>query len=127
MGTQASSVQAEISAFSACGTRGDVMPICFWLTQAAHDGQWEDHARVIRAVGPACDRDALHRACTLMPRASEPKLLRAAAILADLRAGREADLELAWRDLVEVAGRSPHDRTAHVLLTELAWTTRSAA
>ncbi len=111
---------AEVVALGACGSRGDIMPICFWMTQAAHDGSWEVLGRVVREVGPACVRDALHRACALMPRAPEPRLLRAAAILEDLRAGRPACAERAWRDLVEVSCLMPTDPTAAALLAELA-------
>jgi hypothetical protein len=124
---QMANLNLEITAFSACGSRGDVLPICFWLNEAAFTGRWEDRGRLVRAVGSACDRDALQRACALMPRAPEPRLLRAAAILADLRAGRDAEIAVAWRDLVDVARAQPQDRTAHALLTELAWTSQAAA
>jgi hypothetical protein len=118
---------AEITALSVCAARGDVIRICFWITQAAHDGRRAMLDRIVREVGPRCVRDALHRACTLMPRAPEPRLLRAAAILADLRAGRPACPTVAWRDLVEVSCLMPHDPTASALLAELSALARAAA
>ncbi len=118
---------AEVAALSVCAARGDIIRICFWITQAAHDGRSATMARLVREVGPRCVRDALHRACAFMPRAAEPRLLRAAAVLADLRAGRPACPELAWRDLVEVSCLWPNEPTASGLLAELAELRRAAA
>src|SRR5437764_12146580 len=92
---------AELTARSTCAMRGDIMPILFWMTQAIHDNRSSDVGRIVREVGPYCVRDALHRACALMPRAVEPRLLRAAAILADMRAGLPACAELALRDRLD--------------------------
>ncbi len=118
---------AEVTALAACAASGDIIRICFWIGQAVHDGRTVTLARIVREVGPRCVRDALHRACALMPRAPEPRLLRAAAILSDLRAGRPACPELAWRDLVEVSCVWPHDPLATALLAELAQLRRAAA
>ncbi|HEY8077650.1 MAG TPA: hypothetical protein VIF62_26165 [Labilithrix sp.] len=118
---------AEITALSVSASHGDVMRICFWMGQAAFERREVILARIVREVGPRCVRDALHRACELMPRAPEPRLLRAAAILADMRAGRPACPDLAWRDLVEVSCVWPHEPTATALLSELARFRRAAA
>jgi len=79
-------------------------------------------------VGPACRRDALDMACALMPRAVEPRLLRAAASMAmaahAVRAvDRGAWLASARTDLDDAARIDPCDATVRVLLAELARST----
>jgi hypothetical protein len=118
---------AEVTALQSCATRGDIMPILFWITQATFDGRLADVGRIVREVGPLCSRDALHRACALMPRAPEPRLLRAAAILSDIRFGCPACPELAWRDLVLVSCVMPNDPTVTELFADLDALRRVAA
>lgn len=103
------------------------MPILFWMTQAIHDGNSDLLGRIVREVGPLCVRDALHRACALMPRAAEPRLLRAAAIVSDLRFRCPACPDLAFRDLVEISCVMPDDPTVSELFAELDAVRRVAA
>jgi hypothetical protein len=118
---------AEVAALSTCAMRGDIMPILFWMTQAIHDGRTSDLARIVREVGPYCVRDALHRACALMPRAVEPRLLRAAAVLADMRAHVPACADLAFRDLVEISCVMPQNAMVSDLFEDLDALRREAA
>lgn len=118
---------SEIAAFSACAAQGNILPVCFWLTQAAHDGRWDDRTRMIHAVGKAAHRAALERACALMPRDAGPRLLRASSLVSDLVAGCDIDSSEVWKDLVAIARENPADKTAHALLSELAWATEAAA
>jgi hypothetical protein len=120
----------EITAFSAAAAKGNILPVCFWLTQAAFDGRWDERTRMVHAVSKIAKRSVLDRACELMPKDAAPRLLRASSVVSDLVAGHELDAtltETVWKDLVAISRETPADKTAHALLSELAWATQTAA
>lgn len=115
----------EIFAYAKTAERGDILPACMRLALARADGSWSDRAALCMVVGPACRIDALEMACAFMPRAAEPRLLRAAAKIvfagyAPRSIDRDALLHSARCDLDEASHLDPSDVTARVLLAELA-------
>lgn len=133
--TTGSIARHEIAAYAKTAERGDVLPACMRLVSARADGAWADRTSMAMVVGPACRRDALDMACAFMPRASEPRLLRAAAAMQSAaRAGctheRDRWLAAARCDLDAAARLDPNDLSARVLLAELvrslSWGRRAA-
>ncbi len=115
----------EILAYAAAASRGDVLPTCLRLTAARRGAEWMDRARLALSVGPACPEEILHRACLFMPRAPEPRLLRAArAMHGALHAAdgdaQEAALCSAALDLEVAAYLDPEDSSVRFLFAELA-------
>jgi hypothetical protein len=127
-------VQGEIAAFAATARRGNVLPVCMRLASGRPESAWADRAAMAFAVGPVCRPEVLDMACAFMPRAVEPRLLRAAASIVAARvagcsAERDAHLDSARRDLDEAARLDIGDITVRVLLAELgrvSWTRRAA-
>lgn len=116
---------AEIVAYAQMVERGDILPACMRLVAARADESWSDRTAMCLAVGPACRLDALELACEMMPRATEPRLLRAAAKLVfathtPLWADRAVLFMSAHEDLEHAAQLDPEDMTARALFAELA-------
>ena len=123
---------AEVAAYSAAATRGDVLPVCMRLTSARADADWSARSHLARTVGPACNQVSLDRACAFMPDAPEPRILRAArsiAVAAACACGstRNAWLSFAYSDLIEASRLDPMDATARGMLAELVGATAWAA
>lgn len=115
---------AEVIAYAAAAARGDVLPVCMRLTSARADAEWSLRSQLVRKVGPACEPAALDRACSFMPDAPEPRLLRAARAMAaaaatPCAATRRAWLACAREDLVVAARLDSMDPTARSFLAEL--------
>lgn len=118
-------VELEVRAYAVAASRGDVLPVALRLAELRSRAQWLERRALIDGVGPSCERSALDRACELMPRAAEPRLLRAAAALrhaaiAPTCSVRASFLSAAHADLVAVARIDPMDATARAMLAELA-------
>jgi hypothetical protein len=101
-----------------------VFPACIRLSQARGDEAWLDRLNIALAVGPECPVRVLDMACQYMPRATEPRLLRACATLrlaAMATDEDERDLfnDAARRDLLEVLAFDLGDVTARALLFDL--------
>lgn len=114
----------EIEVFSIAAKRGDVFPACIRLAQARSDEAWLDRLNIALAVGPACPASVLDMACQYMPRAAEPRLLRACSALrlaAMANDDEERDLfnDAARRDLLAVLAADIHDVTARAILFDL--------
>ena len=127
---------AEVIAFAAAAARGDVLPVCMRLTSARADADWGLRSHLVRKVGPACEPVALDRACSFMPDAPEPRLLRAARAMAAAEATPCASTRRAWlgcahEDLAVAARLDPMDPTARSFLAELvgahAWAARPSS
>ena len=119
---------AEVIAYTAAAARGDVLPVCIRLTSARADADWSLRSRLVLEVGRACEPVALDRACSFMPDAPEPRLLRAARATAAAEATPCASTRRAWlacahEDLTIAARLDPMDPTARSFLAELvgAW------
>lgn len=117
--------QAEITAHAAMASRGDILPACMRLVGARAASAWSDRTSMALVVGPACRRDVLDMACSLMPRAVEPRLLRAAAFMAAAQRStstmdRDQWLAAARRDLDEATRLDASDVSVCVLYAELA-------
>ena len=115
---------AEVIAYSAAAARGDVLPACIRLTSARAEADWSLRSQLVRKVGPTCEPVALDRACSFMPDAPEPRLLRAARAMAAAEATACASTRRAWlvcarEDLTVAARLDPMDPTARGLLAEL--------
>lgn len=98
----------EIEVFVVSAARGDVFPACLRLAQARADQAWGDRLNIALAVGPVCPATVLDMACSYMPHATEPRLLRAAASLrlaAMATDDEERDLynDAARRDLLDAS------------------------
>jgi hypothetical protein len=123
---RASGIKAhEVAAYVETARRGDVLPTCMRLETARVASAWADRATIALAVGPACPFHVLDTACTFMPRAAEPRLLRAAASIVAARIAKIAAERAAWitrasRDLDDAARIDPGDATVLVLRGELA-------
>lgn len=115
--------RAEIQAYAVLARLGDILPICFRLGSMRVDSAWSDRSATCLVVGPECQADALETACALMPRASEPRLLRAAAAIARAETvalfERDACLAAARQDLADAARFDPADVTVRLLLAEV--------
>jgi len=116
---------AEMTAYASMVERGDILPACMRLVAARADESWSDRTAMCLAVGPVCRLDALETACEMMPRATEPRLLRAAAKLVFAThtphwSDRAVLFMSAHEDLEHAAHLDPDDVTARVLLAELA-------
>ena len=114
----------EIEVFSISAKRGDVFPACIRLAQARSDEAWLDRLNIALAVGPACPASVLDMACQYMPKAAEPRLLRACAALrlaamANDDEERELFNDAARRDLLGVLANDIHDVTARAILFDL--------
>jgi hypothetical protein len=114
----------EIEVFCVSATRGDVFPACLRLAQARSDEAWLDRLNIALAVGPACPVSVLDMACQYMPKASEPRLLRACsslrlAAMANDDDERELFNDAARRDLLHVLAGDIHDVTARAILFDL--------
>lgn len=123
---------AEVTAYAAAASRGDVLPVCMRLTSARADADWSLRAVLVREVGPTCEPTSLDRACNFMPDAPEPRLLRAARAVAaaaetPCAATRRAWLACAREDLTVAARLDPMDPTARAFLAELVGATAWAA
>jgi len=110
----------EIDAYSVAAMRGDVLPTCIRLAQTREEKAWHDRLEIVLSVGPACPRDVLDRACKLMPHATEPLLLRAAASLrraamAKSETQHDTHEENARADLERVMRLDPSDAAARAL------------
>ncbi len=115
---------AEVTAYSAAAARGDVLPVCMRLTSARADADWSARSHLVLKVGPACEAVALDRACSFMPDAPEPRLLRAARAMAAAEATPCAATRRAWlacarEDLTVAARLDPMDPTARAFLAQL--------
>jgi hypothetical protein len=116
--------ECEIEVFAISARRGDVFPACLRLSQARVDEAWLDRLNIALTVGPACPASVLDMACQYLPRASEPRLLRACASLrlaAMAKDEEERDLfnEAARRDLLEAIRFDAEDVTARAILFDL--------
>ena len=110
----------EIAAYAETARRGDVLPVCMRLEAARVASAWADRSSIALAVGPACPFPVLDTACAFMPRAAEPRPLRAAAAIAaaaqaKIAAERAAWVAMAGRDLDDAARIDPGDATVLVL------------
>ena len=117
-------IRSETVGYASAGARGDVLPVCMRLSAARVEAQWALRAALTREVGPRCPEEVLDRACSLMPDAPEPRLLRAArsiriAATAGCNSARRAWLDFARRDLLDAARLDPMDATARSMLAEL--------
>lgn len=129
------SLLPETVAYRAAAARGDVLPVCMRLTAARAEAEWELRAELVREVGPVCQEAAIDRACSFMPDAPEPRLLRAARSLAMAAQStccsqRRAWLVYAHWDLETAARLDPMDATARAMIADLigasAWGMRIA-
>lgn len=116
--------ECEIEVFTISARRGDVFPACIRLSQARADEAWLDRLNIALVVGPACPATVLDMACQYMPRASEPRLLRACASLrlaAMAKDDEERELfnDAARRDLLDVIAFDLGDVTARAILFDL--------
>lgn len=114
----------EIEVFTISAEKGDVFPACIRLSQARNDEAWLDRLNIALAVGPACPIRVLDMACQYMPRATEPRLLRACAQLrlaAMAKDSEERELfnDAARRDLLELLAFDIADVTARAILFDL--------
>lgn len=114
----------EIEVFVISAARGDVFPACLRLSQARADEAWLDRLNIALAVGPACPARILDMACQYMPKATEPRLLRAASALrfaAMAKDDEERDLfnDAARRDLLDILEVDETDLTARSIVFEL--------
>ena len=117
-------MHAETIGYASAGRRGDVLPVCMRLSSARAEAQWALRTALTREVGPVCPEEVLDRACSFMPDAPEPRLLRAArsiAVAAGIAccATRRAWLAFARHDLLDAARLDPMDPTARGMLAEL--------
>lgn len=128
-------IRADASGYAAAARRGDVLPVCMRLSVARADAAWSQRLVLVRQVGPACPQEVLDRACTLMPDAPEPRLLRAARSIAIAGASTCCSMRRAWvafahHDLLEAARLDPMDATVRAVLADLvgrdAWASRAA-
>lgn len=113
--------ECEVEVFCVSAKKGDVFPTCIRLAQARGDEAWLDRFNIALAVGPACPASVLDMACQYMPRATEPRLLRACASLrlaamATDEDERELFNDAARRDLIEVLTLDFNDVTARAIL-----------
>jgi hypothetical protein len=116
--------ECEIEVFAVSAKKGDVFPACIRLSQARGDEAWLDRLNIALAVGPACPVSVLDMACRYMPRATEPRLLRACAWLRLAAMAKDEDEralfdDAARRDLIEVLATDIHDVTARSILFDL--------
>lgn len=123
---------AEITAYASAARRGDVLPACMRLTTARAEADWELRDQLVRLVGPECAPDALDRACSFMPDAPEPRLLRAGRSMAIAASTSCDSMSRAWlayaqADLLEAARLDTMDPTARGLLAEIVGATAWAA
>lgn len=103
----------ETGAYTASAARGDVLPAIMRLAAARASAAWTDRAKMVLLVGASCPDDVLDMACSCMPRATEPLLLRAARYM------RRALFDVAERDLASAALLDPMDATVLLILAEL--------
>ena len=118
-----SALRAMAIGYGASARRGDVLPLIFRLTSARADAEWFVREVLTRQVGPECPAEILDRACSLMPEAPEPRLLRAARSIANANAAARSDLRDAWltfarHDLRDAARLDPMDPTVRALLAD---------
>jgi len=136
--TVVSILDTEVVAYTVAARRGDVLPVCMRLTEARAEAAWALRANLVRQAGPASPQASLDQACSFMPDAPEPRLLRAARSIAiaattSCPCSRSRWLTFAHDDLVTAARLDPMDPTALGMLADLvgasAWTaqTRRAA
>lgn len=116
--------ECEIEVFTVSARKGDVFPACLRLSQARGDEAWLDRLNIALAVGPACPASVLDMACQYMPRATEPRLLRACASLRLAAMTKDEDEralfdDAARRDLLEVLAFDIQDVTARSILFDL--------
>lgn len=121
----------ELAAYAATARRGDVLPVCMRLDAARAASAWVDRTSIALTVGPVCPPHVLDTACAFMPRAVGPRLLRAAAALAQATQAAHAEARATWidharRDLEEAARLDPADVTVLVLRGKLADVMRGA-
>lgn len=114
----------EIEVFVISAQRGDVFPACLRLSQARADEAWLDRLNIALAVGPSCPPRVLDMACQYMPKATEPRLLRAAASLRLAAMAKDEDErhlfnDAARRDLVDIVEIDETDLTARAILFDL--------
>ena len=99
-----SDLASIVIALEGPAARGDVMQVCFWLDDLRGKQDWQSRAQVAWTIGPVVPATVLDRLCELMPDASEPRLLRAAA---NMRCGAARDMTMA--DLAIAAKAAPSD------------------
>lgn len=121
--------ECKFEVFAISARKGDVFPACIRLSQARADEAWLDRLNIALVVGPACPTTVLDMACQYMPRASEPRLLRACASLrlaAMARDDEERALfdDAARRDLLHILAIDASDVTARAILFDLLCTDR---
>jgi hypothetical protein len=117
--------RGELAAFVELARRGDILPVCIKLAEVRTASAWQDRVTMALAAGPVCRSEVLDLGCALMPRATEPRLLRATASMhvavhTTCAVEREAHLGSARCDLDEAALLDPSDVTVRLLLVELA-------
>jgi len=120
-------MRAETVGYTSAARRGDVLPVCMRLSAARADAAWAYRLELTREAGPACPQDVLDRACSFMPDAPEPRLLRAARSIAIAAttaccSTRGAWLAFARHDLLDAARLDPMDATVRAMLYDLVGT-----
>jgi hypothetical protein len=124
MASDDETLRAETIGYTAAARRGDVLPVCMRLSTTRANAEWAHRLVLTREVGPACPQEVLDRACSFMPDAPEPRLLRAARSIAIAAAvtcctTRRAWLAFARHDLLEAARLDPMDPTVRSMLADL--------
>lgn len=117
-------VRVEVLAYASAARRGDVLPAVMRLATARAEAEWTLRSRLVREVGPATPQASLDMACSFMPDAPEPRLLRAARSIAIAAAtscasARDRWLAFAHDDLMTAARLDAMDPTARGMLADL--------
>jgi hypothetical protein len=113
-------LRSQAPALATFAARGEVLPTWMHLAEARAKKRWDDRAFLVAFVGPAAPLAVLGRACELMPRAPEPRLLRASRRMDESRAA--SHLLLADADLVAAARLDDADPTPHAMRIAVAHT-----
>lgn len=114
----------EIEVFAVSASRGDIFPACLRLGETRTDQAWTDRMNIVLAVGPRCPTHVLDMACRYMPRATEPRLLRAAASLCQAAMSKDDEArdlfnDAARRDLMDAIEIDEADVAARAMLFAL--------
>lgn len=115
----------DANAYACAAARGDILPVILRLAELRHRRESAEHLALVEAVGPSCQPAAIDRACALMRRAPEIRLLRAAASLRHAAIAptddvRGAFLASAAEDLHAAIALDPTDPSARSLASALA-------
>lgn len=119
------SAAQEATAYAIAAARGDILPVILRLAELRHRRECAEHLALVEAVGPSCQPSAIDRACALMHRAPEIRLLRAMASLRHAAIAPTEDVAAAYlasaaEDLHVAIALDPTDPTARTLASALA-------